>query len=76
MRLPLTLKPSSNRTCLIIPLSDDDIVESHEHFNLGITIDTPLPGVSVGNVTSTITIYDDDGKYITMQTPIYCRDGV
>ena len=54
---------------LIIRPLDDNLVEPDETYNLTIKLVSQNPYVKIGkNGTTTITIYNDDGKYVRIRS--------
>ena len=55
---------NESRICTQVFITDNDLVEPDEEFNLTISITPPVPGVIIGNGgMATVTILDTDGKH-------------
>jgi len=58
----LRFGPSSRNQCVPIPLINDMVPETQEHFKVMLGMATPLPGIVLTPDTATIVINDDDGE--------------
>ena len=59
----LTLQPNEVKTCVIVEVPDDDLVEGNEAFRLIVTSHDQAVVITTPDVT-TIQILDNDGKSI------------
>ena len=56
---------AGSRQCSNVQILDDTILENNELFLLSASLNSPIPsGVSVGRSSATVTILDNDRKYI------------
>ena len=58
----LRFGPSNRKRCVQIPVINDVVPETPEHFTVKLAIATPLPGIVLTPDTATIVINDDDGE--------------
>ena len=49
---------SETRICLMISPVDDHVTEGNEYFRMVLTLQTNLPGVQLGTISSKVTIQD------------------
>ena len=62
----LTFAPQEQRKVVQVPLVDNDLLERKEEvFLIHFTVTSLTPGLLVGTSTVTVTIIDDDCKYVT-----------
>ena len=54
--------PSSNKQCMLIPVTNDMVPEVPEHFSIMLSMTTPMAGVILTPNNATVVINDDDGK--------------
>ena len=58
----LTFGPSSRKQCVLISVLNDTVPEVSEHFNVALSMTTPLAGVILTPDRATVVINDDDGE--------------
>ena len=68
--LLLRFSTTANRSCFNIPIVNDNITEAtRETFNITLPeVAASGLNVNVDRTPSTVTIVDDDGKWLTMET--------
>ena len=49
-----------------VNITNDNIIECTETFNLSVSIDKTLCGLSSSNSSAQVSIIDDDGKYLQL----------
>ena len=64
----ITFQPSETQKLLFVNIRTDAKVENNEQFILLLTTDDN--GVTIGDNSMTITIRDDDGKYVTSNSQL------
>ena len=58
-----------------IAITDDSLVEGNETFTVSIATDSLPPGFTLGNVTTTVTITDNDSAQLLLQRDVKAAEG-
>ena len=53
---------------VLIPLINNQVNEPAKYFTVSLTLPAGQPGVQLGGDTARVTVMDDDGRCLTIQT--------